>query len=138
MCGDRAKPHCAAGGLADHHARLCDGRLADLVLSLLKIGPVQCHHFTGHVANEPDHRGIAGAGFVMRQVRVKQQIRIGRDDQAATFKVALRCGALDGCGVVANKGNVQRCIAFRLWRCWRFLPLGAFSLPASDASRMGE
>ena len=74
----------------------------------------------------------------MRQVGVKQQIRIGRDDQAATFKVALRCRALDGCCVVANKGDVQRCIAFRLWRCWRFLPLGAFALPAGDASRMGE
>jgi hypothetical protein len=74
----------------------------------------------------------------MRQVRVKQQIRIGRDDQAATFKVSLRYGALDGCGIVANKGDVQRCIAFRLWRCWWFLPLGAFTLPAGDASRKGE
>ena len=138
LCGDRAKPHRAAGGLAEHHARLCEGRLGHLVWLFRKIGPVQRDHFTSDVANEPDHGGIAGAGFVMRQVGVKQQIRIGRDKQAATFKVALRCCALDGCCVVTNKGDVQRCIAFRLWRCWRFLPLGAFALPAGDASRMGE
>ena len=138
MSGDRAKPHCTAGGFADHHARLCDTGLGHLVWLFRKIGPVQRDHFTCDIANEPDHGGIAGTGFVMRQVRVKQQIRIGRDDQAATFKIALRCRALDGGRVVANKGDVERCIAFRLWRCWRFLPLGAFTLPAGDASRMGE
>ena len=116
---DRGQPHCAARHLAQHHARLGDGRLCHLFWLGgidLQVRPVNGDGVTGMIAHNSNQRGVAGLRLPVRQVGVRQQIGAVGDSKTAATQIGSRRRAGDRARVIENEGDLARGVAFRLRR----------------------